>query len=245
MGAVVSRVGRVDDTGAGHDVEAVHVINDAIAVVIYAGRAVRLGRVGPHVVGEVGMVDIDDLVDDGDVDLVRSRVSGIPRSGSVAAGGVARRGLRAVHPPERAVGDVGVVGHRGGVEDVVGLDGHHSWLVLEVGDRLGHADALAEVHEFDVGTDSLWRAGARSQSITRCLRSHAALLLPRCLGIEGDEHLAWNVRGLVATRRCVRGRSGRLVALHGLRGRQADYQAEHERDDRNNTKKMLSHDPTP
>ncbi len=140
--AVVVVVHRI--AAAGDRVEAVHVVDDAVAVVVHA-VARDLGRVDPHVGGQIlvrvvhaGVDHADDDV--GAADAVVPRLDGVDVSVRGAAG------LAGVVEPVQ-LGEAGIVGRGAGVDDVVALGVEDLRVLAQLLDGGVDVAVLVETHD--------------------------------------------------------------------------------------------------
>src|SRR4029077_4188664 len=92
------------------EIPAVDVVDVPVQVVVHAGKAGGLDRIGPDIGRQVGMVNLDAFVDDADGDGAAADMSGLPGLAGLAAERIRVPGRRvAEHAPQIAVGVTRVV----------------------------------------------------------------------------------------------------------------------------------------
>ena len=139
----------IDGFVVGDKVPSVGVVNVTIAVVVDPIIG-DLTRIRPDIWSQIRVTGIDSLIDNTDHDAAGSRQIRIPRSlgvgpilvrGSSGTGGPWR--ITAIHPPQAAVGVIGVVADGGGLVDVIGLDEFYAGIGFEACHGRLHRHAIA------------------------------------------------------------------------------------------------------
>ena len=215
VGGVVVGRAVVDRAVVVDEVVAVDVVDVAVAVIVDA-VAGDLAGVGPDVRSQVGVQDLDPLVDDADHDVGRTRGAVRPRLAGVAAEGVGRRGGVAVHAPEVVARVHRVVRGGVGLNDVVRLCVAHAGCGLQCCYGPGRAHPGVEHEPLGLGKRRHRRGRSGFDPLARSRPICSACKRTRNR-IEPDEYLPLDEGRVRFGRRTGRGRRGRRRC--GGRGR--------------------------
>ena len=191
MGAVRIVQTVIDRGVVVHEVPAVDVVDEAVAVIVDACPTVLLWQVHPDVVTQVRVVHLDTFVDDAHYHLLRTDEAFGPHFGGLATKGIRRRRSVAEHAPQRAVGVAGVVRAQHRVDVVVRVRVANVRVTQQLLDDRIDIRARLELQLLGVAVRT--RQGLRGKRTHRCPRRGPRER--RSAGAVAHQHHAIHVGG--------------------------------------------------